>query len=114
MGQVYVDGPEVNAVLVRRGYAWGHRKFSDDAELLALEAGARDKGLGLWADPKSYSAVGVAAWAAGVNVRPGVFWAGFPLLKGRGKARFQMLSKRSPFKLNPAPLIYHPDISRPR
>lgn len=51
VGQVYVDGPEVNAVLVRRGYAWGHRKFSDDAELLALEAGARDKGLGLWADP---------------------------------------------------------------
>ncbi len=51
VGRVYVARPEVNAVLVRGGYARVNRKYSDDAELLALEAGARDKGLGLWADP---------------------------------------------------------------
>ena len=51
VGRVYVDGLDVNAVLVRGGYAWVYRKYSDDAELLRLEAEAKQKSLGLWADP---------------------------------------------------------------
>ena len=51
VGRVYVDGLVVNAVLVRGGYAWVYRKYSNDAELLELEAQAMEKGLGLWADP---------------------------------------------------------------
>ena len=51
VGRVYVDGVDVNRELVARGYAWVYRKYSDDAELLRLEAEAKQKGLGLWADP---------------------------------------------------------------
>jgi endonuclease YncB( thermonuclease family) len=49
--RVYVDGLDVNAVLVRGGYAWVYRKYSQDGKLLNLEAQAKEKGLGLWADP---------------------------------------------------------------
>ena len=51
VGRVYVDGVDVNRELVARGYAWVYRKYSNDAELLRLEAEANQKGLGLWADP---------------------------------------------------------------
>jgi len=51
VGRVYVDGLDVNRELVARGMAWVYRKYSNDPELLRLEAEAREKGLGLWADP---------------------------------------------------------------
>jgi endonuclease YncB( thermonuclease family) len=51
VGEVYVDGLDVNREVVAQGYAWGFRRYPDDPELLALEAEAREKGLGLWADP---------------------------------------------------------------
>ena len=51
VGRVYVDGIDVNRELVAQGYAWVYRKYSNDAELLRLEAEAKQMGLGLWADP---------------------------------------------------------------
>ncbi len=51
VGRVYVDGVDVNRELVAQGFAWVYRKYSSDAELLELEAEAKQKGLGLWADP---------------------------------------------------------------
>ncbi|MCZ6643404.1 MAG: thermonuclease family protein [Gammaproteobacteria bacterium] len=51
VGRVFVDGIDVNRELVAQGYAWVYRKYSKDAELLRLEAEAKQKGLGLWADP---------------------------------------------------------------
>ena len=51
VGRVYVDGLDVNRELVAGGLAWVYRRYSNDAELLELEAGAKQKGLGLWADP---------------------------------------------------------------
>ena len=51
VGRVYVDGLNVNAVLVRGRYAWVYRKYSQDGELLKLEAQARENRLGLWAEP---------------------------------------------------------------
>jgi endonuclease YncB( thermonuclease family) len=50
IGQVTVDGLDVNAELVRLGYAWVYRRYSNDAELLRLEELARTGKLGLWAD----------------------------------------------------------------
>ncbi|MFV1980277.1 MAG: thermonuclease family protein [Rhodothermia bacterium] len=50
IGQITVDGVDVNAELVRLGYAWVYRRYSNDAELLRLEKTARAEGLGLWAD----------------------------------------------------------------
>ncbi len=40
----------MNRELVAQGYAWVYRKYLNDAELLGLEAEAKQKGLGLWAD----------------------------------------------------------------
>ena len=51
VGRVYVNGVVVNRELVAQGFAWVYRKYSNDAELLRLEAEAKEKGLGLWADP---------------------------------------------------------------
>jgi endonuclease YncB( thermonuclease family) len=50
IGQITADGVDVNAELVRLGYAWVYRRYSDDAELIHLEELARSEGLGLWAD----------------------------------------------------------------
>lgn len=51
VGRIYVDGLDVNRELVAEGFAWVYRKYSNDAELLKLEALAKQKGLGLWVDP---------------------------------------------------------------
>ena len=51
VGRVCVEDTDVNRELVARGYAWVNRKYSEDPELLKLEAQAKEKGLGLWADP---------------------------------------------------------------
>jgi endonuclease YncB( thermonuclease family) len=58
VGRVYVDGIDVNRELVARGYAWVNRKYSDDAELLRLEAEAKQKSEEIYtasASPKSLS-----------------------------------------------------------
>ena len=41
VGRVYVDGTDVNRELVAQGFAWVYRKYSNDAELLRLEAEAK-------------------------------------------------------------------------
>jgi micrococcal nuclease len=51
VGRVYFGDLDVNRELVAQGFAWVYRKYSNDAELLRLEAEAKQKGLGLWADP---------------------------------------------------------------
>lgn len=51
VGRVYVDGRDVNAELVRQGYAWVYRKYAEDPKLYELEEKARKAGRGLWAHP---------------------------------------------------------------
>lgn len=53
IGRVYIDDMDINAMLVRRGYAWVSRKHSKDTALYRLERKARDRGRGLWADEGS-------------------------------------------------------------
>jgi len=50
VGTVTVGGVNVEAEQVRRGLAWVYRKYSDDAQLLALEAEAKTARRGLWAE----------------------------------------------------------------
>ena len=51
VGEVVLpDGRSLNQELVRAGYAWWYRKYSDDAVLEALEAEARGARRGLWAE----------------------------------------------------------------
>jgi endonuclease YncB( thermonuclease family) len=51
VGSVWVVDVNANAEMVRQGFAWVYRKYSDDPALLALEAEARNAKKGLWADP---------------------------------------------------------------
>lgn len=47
---VLPDGKELHRELVRQGYAWWYRKYSNDERLGQLEADARNDRRGLWAD----------------------------------------------------------------
>ncbi|KOS08287.1 hypothetical protein AM493_09215 [Flavobacterium akiainvivens] len=46
------DGVNVNEALVKAGYAWHYKDYSDNAQIGVFEEEARQKGLGLWADSK--------------------------------------------------------------
>jgi endonuclease YncB( thermonuclease family) len=55
------DGTNVNHTLVKDGWCWWYRKYAPENVILEeLERRARASGLGLWADPASGAAVGVA------------------------------------------------------
>lgn len=49
------DGKRVNIneTMLREGHAWAYRRYMRDAKFCDLEAEARDKKLGLWAQPVS-------------------------------------------------------------
>jgi len=53
VGRIFVDGRDVNAALVTAGAAWVYRQYSEDPQLLALEAEARAAGRGLWGLPEA-------------------------------------------------------------
>jgi micrococcal nuclease len=55
VGRVYVDGRDVNAELVRGGYAWVYQKYATDRSLYGLESRSE----------------GGAAWLVGVTSRGG-------------------------------------------
>jgi len=42
------DGTSLNDELVKNGYAWQYKQYSDSARLAALEQSARSERLGLW------------------------------------------------------------------
>jgi endonuclease YncB( thermonuclease family) len=44
------DGTNVNYQLVKSGYAWQYKQYSQSAQLAGYEQQARQNGLGLWAD----------------------------------------------------------------
>lgn len=49
LGRVRVEGVDLNAEQIRRGYAWVFRRFTNDPALIALEGEARAAKRGLWA-----------------------------------------------------------------
>ena len=64
VGIVFVDGQNINYELVRQGMAWVYRKYTDDEIFYGLEAQAKTKKTGLWADAKS-----IAPWSWRKGVR---------------------------------------------
>ena len=50
VGTIIVGTVDVNAALIRQGFAWHYVKYSDSEELAALELAAREAKAGLWAD----------------------------------------------------------------
>lgn len=51
IGEVTCDQVNANSHQVDNGMAWVYRKYSNDPTLIALEAQAKNMGLGLWDDP---------------------------------------------------------------
>ena len=49
--EVFVDGKSLNLALVENGLAWHHTRYSDDIDFAEAEEEAREKKIGLWADP---------------------------------------------------------------
>lgn len=50
IGQVLVDGRDVNMEMLREGMAWHYEHFDDDERRREAERAARAAGLGLWQD----------------------------------------------------------------
>jgi endonuclease YncB( thermonuclease family) len=49
---VYLDdGRELNLEIIKAGYAWHYRRYSDRQDYADAEAQARSEKLGLWSDP---------------------------------------------------------------
>jgi endonuclease YncB( thermonuclease family) len=46
------DGMDINAEQVRLGHSWVYRQYTDDPQLLRLEAAARRSRIGLWSLPE--------------------------------------------------------------
>ena len=55
---VIADGINVNAELVRLGYAWHYKDYSDDTRLGEIESASRESRRGLW----NASEAPVAPW----------------------------------------------------
>jgi endonuclease YncB( thermonuclease family) len=53
VGEVFVDGIDVNREMVREGHAWAYTKYSHTTEIIELEDGARAAKQGLWALPEN-------------------------------------------------------------
>lgn len=50
IGQVYVDGVDVNLTMVTQGMAWVYRDYPHTDAYIRAETTAREHGVGLWAD----------------------------------------------------------------
>ena len=50
VGEIRFAGESLNRLVLRDGFAWWYRRYSKDASLGALEADARGRRAGLWAD----------------------------------------------------------------
>lgn len=50
LGTVYIDNINLNEELVKAGFAWHFKRYSDKQEYANIENTARENKLGLWAD----------------------------------------------------------------
>jgi endonuclease YncB( thermonuclease family) len=53
VGEIFIDGVDVNREMVREGHAWAYTKYSHTTEIIELEDSARTAKKGLWALPEN-------------------------------------------------------------
>lgn len=53
VARAYLADEDVSVTLVKRGFAWHFRRYSDDRRIETAEREARKAKLGLWVDPKA-------------------------------------------------------------
>lgn len=51
IGTLYLDGQNINRMMVAEGWAWAYRKYVVDRSLFDVEAEAKAASRGLWATP---------------------------------------------------------------
>jgi micrococcal nuclease len=51
LGTLFVDGQDINLLMVRDGYAWYFKRYLDDKQYAAAQETARKNKSGLWALP---------------------------------------------------------------
>ena len=52
LGTLFINGEDINLLLVKEGYAWYYNKYLSNKEYAAAQENARKNKLGLWKDPK--------------------------------------------------------------
>lgn len=67
IGQVRVDGLDVNYQMIASGDAWAFRHYLSDQTLIEVEAGAKREGRGLWSMPET-QALAPWEWRRGTRV----------------------------------------------
>ena len=50
LGRIIIDGQDVSAVMVSKGFAWHYKEYSDDEDLAKLEEQAREQKIGIWSE----------------------------------------------------------------
>lgn len=48
IGDIFLNNRWINLELIKEGFAWHYKKYSDDIRLSEAEKEARDNGIGLW------------------------------------------------------------------
>lgn len=94
------DGRTLNREIVKAGYAWWFKKYSNDASLGELEEGARVARKGLWRDP-----VPMPPWDWRVEKRRGV--ADTPTEKTNASTPTSPTSTATPFHGNSRSGVFH-------
>lgn len=51
VGDVFVNGENINIAQVRQGMAWAYRRYAHDKSLMQAELLARNDRVGLWSEP---------------------------------------------------------------
>jgi len=50
LGRIIIDGEDVSASMVSKGFAWHYKEYSDDEDLAKLEETARERKIGIWSE----------------------------------------------------------------
>lgn len=51
LGILFIDNKNINLDLIKNGYAWHYKRYSDDIAFAQAEKEARQKKIGLWKHP---------------------------------------------------------------
>jgi micrococcal nuclease len=51
VARIWREDLDVNAEMIRQGYAWAYRRYAIDPAYCRFELAAREQGLGLWQSP---------------------------------------------------------------
>jgi micrococcal nuclease len=51
LGTLFIDGQDINLLLVKEGYSWHYKRYLDNKKFASAQANAKKNKLGLWGLP---------------------------------------------------------------